>query len=67
MGSYPYFFKTPPAQDLAPQFSPEIFCLYCFRSLGTLLSASERAMREAKHTCPEKLLARQPASPPPFN
>lgn len=45
----------------------EIFCIYCFQSLGWPLGSAERNRLEKEHICQEKLLARQPGWPPPFN
>jgi hypothetical protein len=42
-------------------------CLYCFRVLGSARNRSEQLELEAKHACPEKLQAQQPATPTPFN
>ncbi len=42
-------------------------CLYCFKVLGKPRSMAERRDLEAKHVCAEKLQARQPATPAPFN
>jgi hypothetical protein len=49
------------------KLSPDAFCVHCFRNLGAMRTASQRARTEAKHHCPEKLLASQPAAPPPYN
>jgi hypothetical protein len=51
----------------APNVAPGAFCIHCFRSLGVIRDASQRAKAEAGHQCPEKLQAMQPATPPPYN
>jgi hypothetical protein len=45
----------------------DAFCIHCYRILGGRRTASQRAKTEAKHICPEKRLAWQPAAPPPYN
>lgn len=55
------------ARNAAQKPKLAVFCIHCSRSLGVMRSAVERARAEARHICPEKLLARQPAAPPPFN
>jgi len=47
-------------------------CVYCLHVLGGLppnasLNASERRAIEEHHVCMEKMSARQPATPLPFN
>ena len=42
-------------------------CMHCFVSLGVSATVAERVRREKLHVCAEKLLARQPATPMPFN
>ncbi|HEY0760413.1 MAG TPA: hypothetical protein VGD59_14270 [Acidisarcina sp.] len=42
-------------------------CQHCFRSLGTPMNKAQRIALAARHSCPEKLLAQQPAAPLPFN
>jgi len=42
-------------------------CLYCFRVLGTPRNRSEQEDLHARHQCPEKTQAQQPATPAPFN
>jgi hypothetical protein len=49
------------------KLSRHAFCVHCFRNLGAMRSAAQRVRTEAKHMCPEKLLATQPGAPPPYN
>ena len=56
-----------PTRRAATKPSPDAFCIHCYRSLGVIRDASQRARAEAQHQCPEKLQAKQPATPPPYN
>jgi hypothetical protein len=55
------------AGNLAQQPGREVLCVHCAHSLGMQGSAAQQAKKEANHQCAEKLLSRQPASPPPYN
>lgn len=52
-----------PAQNIPSEF----ICVHCFHSLGAMRNAAQRRKTEARHLCPEKLLSRRPAAPPPYN
>jgi hypothetical protein len=67
MHSNAHFLKDSHTGIAGPRFAPEAFCIHCFRSLGARRNALQRAKAEAKHICPEKRLAWQPAAPPPYN
>jgi hypothetical protein len=59
-------------QDQHPQKSAHplgtvVFCIHCFRTLGTETAATPREVLIAKHNCAESLLAKKPGAPPPFN
>lgn len=56
-------FSGVPTQNLPS----ELFCVHCSHSLGAMRNAAQRRKTEARHLCPEKLLSRQPAAPPPYN
>jgi hypothetical protein len=47
--------------------SRTIRCIYCFRRLGDVTNAYERAELENKHVCVEGVLARRPAASIPYN
>jgi len=49
------------------QLHLDAVCMHCFVSLGFSRTPAERAKLERGHFCAEKLLARQPAAPMPFN
>jgi hypothetical protein len=42
-------------------------CAYCFEVLGVPNTKAQSNALEARHICAEKLVARQPAAPVPFN
>jgi len=42
-------------------------CSYCFEDLGAAKTKTQRNELQACHTCAEKLQARQPDAPMPFN
>ena len=44
-----------------------VFCIHCFRQLGTEGAKTSRASLLARHTCLESDIAKLPAAPPPFN
>jgi hypothetical protein len=51
----------------APLHGKPVLCVHCFRSLGVVTTAAQRLSAETAHRCAEKMLAWQPAAPPPFN
>lgn len=59
--------QDPRPSKLAHPLGTVVFCVHCFRTLGTESSKTPREMLLAKHRCPESLLAKQPAAPPPYN
>ena len=67
MHSHAQLLKGPRTGNAPPSLSPDAFCVHCFRSLGATRNAAQRTKTEAKHICPEKRLAWQPAAPPPYN
>ena len=55
---------------IAPQRKPLTLlgtCLYCFQVLGVPRNGAEQLELETRHVCSEKLQARQPGTPVPFN
>jgi hypothetical protein len=42
-------------------------CPYCFEVLGSPRTKVQSNALNARHNCAEKLVARQPAAPAPFN
>jgi hypothetical protein len=64
---HPHSANSSHGVSAARKISCEVFCVYCFRSLGALRDATQRLRAEAKHVCREKWLARQPGTPTPFN
>jgi len=44
-----------------------VWCVHCYQVLGSARTRRRRRDLERAHTCPEKLLANLPASPPPYN
>jgi hypothetical protein len=62
-----HLLESPPRRSAAPRLSPEILCVYCYRSLGVMRNAAHQAKTQARHICAEKLQLLQPAAPPPFN
>lgn len=57
----------PMAGNLAHPRGLEVFCMHCAHSLGLKGSAAQQALKQAGHVCVEKLVSREPASPPPYN
>ena len=51
---------SPPCETL-------VFCIHCFQTLGKETKETPRAILVARHICAEALLAKQPATPPPYN
>jgi len=54
-------------QTLVHPLGKIVFCIHCFRSIGTESASTTREDLQARHKCAESLLAKQPAAPPPFN
>jgi hypothetical protein len=52
---------------LAHPLGKVVFCIHCYRTLGTESTTSSRELLVAGHKCEEEVLAKQPAAPPPFN
>jgi hypothetical protein len=44
-----------------------VVCMYCFQNIGVLGPRLKRQTVEARHICTEKMVAAQPAAPPPYN
>ena len=44
-----------------------VFCIHCFRTLGTETPDTSRETLLANHHCMERIAAQQPAAPPPYN
>lgn len=44
-----------------------VFCIHCFRTLGSESPTTSREKLLARHMCMESLLAKLPAAPPPYN
>jgi len=44
-----------------------VFCIHCFKTLGTDTPVTPRKVLLAKHSCLESLLSKQPAAPVPYN
>lgn len=42
-------------------------CPYCFEVLGAAQNSLKRRELEARHSCPEKVVAKQPAIAVPFS
>jgi hypothetical protein len=42
-------------------------CMHCFEVLGAPKTRAHQLALQARHNCPEKQLARQPATPVPFS
>lgn len=60
------------ARSLVPQTPPPltnnaIYCMHCFRTLGSGDNPRQSAALRQAHRCPQALLAALPAAPPPFN
>jgi dsRNA-specific ribonuclease len=62
-----HYVKGPLAGHPAHPHGREVFCVHCAHSLGMQGSAVQQTKKEAGHLCAEKLLSREPASPPPYN
>jgi hypothetical protein len=45
----------------------KVICIYCYRILGDAAGAHRQAELRHSHECPEAELAKQPATPPPYN
>jgi hypothetical protein len=48
-------------------FDAAAHCIHCYRTLGKAEGPEQRAVLLSAHTCSERLLARRPAAPPPYN
>jgi len=59
--------QDPHASKLAHPLGTVVFCIHCFRTLGTESVKTPREILLARHNCAESLLAKQPAAPPPYN
>jgi len=44
-----------------------VWCVHCYQLLGSARTRRRRLDLERAHNCPEKRLAKLPASPPPYN
>lgn len=44
-----------------------VSCIHCFQILGRETAVTPREALMASHTCPESILAKLPAAPPPYN
>jgi len=45
----------------------DVHCIHCYRLLGVAETAEQRTRLVRAHRCFEGLLAKRPASPPPYN
>jgi hypothetical protein len=59
--------QDPRPPKLAHPLGTVVFCIHCFKTLGTESARGSREAMLAKHKCAESQLAKQPAAPPPFN
>ena len=59
--------RDPHSTKFAHSLGTVVFCIHCFRTLGTETAKTSRDSLLAKHKCAESLLAKQPAAPPPYN
>jgi hypothetical protein len=57
----------PHPPKLAHPLGTVVFCIHCFRTLGTESAETPRQALLTSHKCAESLLAKQPAAPPPYN
>jgi len=67
MGSIRPFVKSPLARSPLPRSVLAAVCVHCARSLDPQGSTGKKANGGARHLCPEMVLSREPASPPPYN
>jgi hypothetical protein len=44
-----------------------VWCVHCYQILGIVGSRRQRLKLERVHHCSDQLLAKLPASPPPYN
>lgn len=61
------FYQDKHQPNLTHPLGKVVFCIHCYRTLGTESSSSTREMLVALHQCEEGMLAKQPAAPPPYN
>lgn len=54
-------------RKLAHPLGTVVFCIHCFRTLGTESPTTTRENLQARHMCLEGLLAKLPGAPPPYN
>jgi hypothetical protein len=60
--------KGPPAiSNLAHPLGTVIFCVHCFKTLGTESRETSREFLVAHHACLEGMQVKLPAAPPPYN
>ena len=62
---YPNQDQRPP--KFVPSLGAVVFCVHCFRNLGTESTTATRTTLRTRHTCAEGQLAKEPAAPPPYN
>ena len=46
---------------------PVAQCIHCYQTLGRAENPERKSKILSAHTCSERLLAKKPASPPPYN
>ena len=64
---YYRLYRDPYPPKSAHPLGTVVFCIHCFRTLGTESDETPRETLLANHKCAESLLAKQPAAPPPYN
>jgi hypothetical protein len=56
-----------PHIDVIHRQNDSVHCTHCFRNIGEETEKTSRTKLLARHRCPERELAKQPAAPPPYN
>ena len=58
---------SPVISKLVHPLGTVVFCVHCFKTLGTESSSTSREFLLAHHTCLEGMQVKLPAAPPPYN
>jgi len=61
------FRKEPQAQYPKLKAINVTHCVHCYQPLRMTVDGSRRGNKKDRHECAESLLAKQPATPAPFN
>jgi len=61
------FVKNPPVRFPKLRAATDSHCVHCYQPLNSASAGQIHANQVERHECEESLLAKQPATPVPFN